>query len=485
MRSRRHARRHAVGLVVASLVGCVIAGCGGDTDGGACMLPAVADRLPIQQEAYIKPIAGASPQSSFGAGVAVSGDGSTLVIGAPLDPSGGLGVNADPEDRSTPNAGAAYVFVRAGATWVKQAYLKPSSKSAANKFGWLLAVSKTGDTLVVGVPEDSNPKSKPSLGATVVFRREGVVWREEAYLRSSQGTGGERFGSSVALSDDGDTMVVGAPYDAGASSLPCQGEVKPLTSVPLCPGAATVFQRTNGRWEERAILSPPDGLTRASDAFAHMGARVAVSGDGSAVASLSRKALLVFRRGTSWTFDASVEIVPLPPDPEPRWLSLALSSDGRTIAVGQPRTERVEVFTRQDAAILRSAIVRPLSSRPAAYFGWNVALSSSGTHLAVSAWLDDSGSGGTNPSPCAGPKTDGAGAAFLFAADAAGEWKESAFLKARVVHVNAGFGDSLALDGAGTTLVVGAPGDPSAASGIDGDENDASTPSAGAAYVFR
>ncbi|MBL8605798.1 MAG: hypothetical protein JNL38_00695 [Myxococcales bacterium] len=75
------------------------------------------------------------------------------------------------------------------------------------------------------------------------------------------------------------------------------------------------------------------------------------------------------------------------------------------------------------------------------------------------------------------------GAVYFFTLD--GTWKERAFLKPRIVHPNLRFGISVALDGAGSTLAVGADWDPSSASGIDGDDADSSANSAGAAYVFR
>lgn len=464
--------------------GVVVAACGGDTDLSGCILPDPADRLPLRQETYIKAPAAASNESSFGGAVVLSGDGSTLVVGAPTDPSGALGSGADPTDRSKPNAGAAYVFARSGTTWVQQAYLKPSSKYAASRFGWVLAISKTGDTVAVGVPEDSTPNTGLTSGATVVFKRVGTTWSEDAYLHASPSMTGASFGTSVALSDDGETAVVSAPYVAGEGSPPCRGATRSLTPTPRCPGAAFVFRRTNGRWEERSILVPPTSLTQASNAATHMGRRVAISGDGSVVACLSAGALLTFRQERLWAFEAIAEVVAVGPDGASPPLSLALSGDGRTLAIGGPDSERVDVFTRRDGGLRKDAVLQSLASRSIGQFGWSVALSTTGTRLAVGAWLDASGVGGTNPNPCGGAEVAGAGSAYVFTSDGIG-WKERAFVKAPFVHENAGFGNSIALDAAGATLAVGSPGDPSSATGIGGDEGDGSSPSAGAVHVFR
>ncbi len=485
-------------LAIAALVlsGVIFAGCGGDTDLSACLLPDPADRLPLRQETYIKAPAAASTESRFGAGVALSADGTTLAVGAPFDPSGALGLNADPTDRSRTDAGAVHVFVRRGATWAQEAYLKPTSRYAAVEFGWVLALSRSGDTLIVGVPEDSNPKEAP--GSAVVFHRSGATWMEEAYLRPSRGA--VAFGSAVALSDDGDTAVVGAPEDTAGQGWdhPCD--------VPACTGAAYVFTRTSGRWKETAILEPPSSLSLPSPVYTavKLGARVALSSDGTVVAALATGAIATFTRGPSWAFEAAA------PLPAPRydvdrslgrgmgsrgyvapWMSLGMSSDGRTIAVGEPEApsgadtfaSRVEIFTRQDAQLRRTAVVQPLATRPDSKFGYEFALSASGTHLAMGAYADRGAQGGTNPDPC-GAALEFAGAAYLFTLEGVG-WKERAFLKARRVNQRAYFGGSVALDARGETLVVGAAGDPSNASGIGGDESDSSTPFAGAAYVFR
>lgn len=487
--------RALLAMAMLLLSGVVVAGCGGDTDLSACILPDPADRLPLRQETYLKAPAAASTESSFGAGVALSADGTTLAVGAPFDPSGALGVNADATDRSRTDAGAVHIFARRGATWAPQAYLKPASQYAAVRFGNVLALSRSGDTLIVGVPEDSAPKQAP--GSAVVFRRSGATWMEEAYLRPSRGA--VAFGTAVALSDDGDTAVVGAPEDTAG-----QGWVHPC-DVPACTGAAYVFTRTSGRWKETAILEPPRSLSLPSPVYTavKMGARVALSGDGTVVATLATGAVVTFTRGPTWSFEASA------PVPAPRydvdrsvgrgasrgyvapWMSLGMSSDGRTIAVGEPEPpsgadtlpSRVEIFTRQDAQLRRTAVVQPLATRPDSKFGYELALSASGTHLAVGAYADRGPQGGTNPDPC-GAALEFAGAAYLFTLEGVG-WKERAFLKARHVNQRAYFGGSVALDARGETLVVGAAGDPSNASGIGGDESDSSTPFAGAAYVFR
>jgi hypothetical protein len=178
-RTLRCIRRPTVELAIAGLAAIIGAGCGGDTDVSACILPDPADRRPLRQEAYIKAPAEASKKSVFGVPVALSADGRTLAVGARDDPSGALGVGADAADRSQPGAGAVYIFAHDGSRWAQQAYLKPSNKYALVGFGSALAISRTGDTLIVGVPDDSNAKLRPggpNAGSAVVFQRAGTTW---------------------------------------------------------------------------------------------------------------------------------------------------------------------------------------------------------------------------------------------------------------------------------------------------------------------
>ena len=61
-------------------------------------------------------------------------------------------------------------------------------------------------------------------------------------------------------------------------------------------------------------------------------------------------------------------------------------------------------------------------------------------------------------------------------------WSQQAYLKASNTDANDGFGQSVSISG--DTLVVGAWNEASAATGVNGDQADNSSPLAGAAYVF-
>ncbi len=106
---------------------------------------------PTAQQAYLK-ASHAGATDFFGRSVAVSGD--TVVVSAILEDSNATGVNGDQTNNSLLNSGAVYVFVRTGATWTQQAYLKASNPDRDDQFGTSIALS--GDTVVVGTYHESS-----------------------------------------------------------------------------------------------------------------------------------------------------------------------------------------------------------------------------------------------------------------------------------------------------------------------------------------
>jgi len=151
----------------------------------------------------------------FGFAVAVYGD--TAVVGDPYN------------DLDGAFAGAAWVFVRSGTSWVEQARLVPSDVAAGDVFGW--SVDIYDDYVVVGAPWATGAGSVKS-GAAWVFKRDGTTWTEHAKLIGSAVIDGDPsdspdyadvFGTSVAINGDipadatnneiWHNIFVGAPSD--------------------------------------------------------------------------------------------------------------------------------------------------------------------------------------------------------------------------------------------------------------------------------
>ena len=155
-------------------------------------------------------------------------------------------------------AGAVYFFVRSGAKWTQQAELNAPSPGTSNYFGSALALS--GTTALVGASgttvADQTSTDQPAAGAVYVYTGSGATWTEQTQLVASDPSANAYFGDAVALS--GDTALIGAP--AGYQGSP--------------PGAAYIFDGSGSSWSEQARFVALDKAP--GDAF---GWAVALSGD--------------------------------------------------------------------------------------------------------------------------------------------------------------------------------------------------------------
>jgi hypothetical protein len=186
-----------------------------------------------------------------GSAVALSADGATALVGGPSDGS---------------QNGAVWVFIQNAGNWVQQAKLVGSGVlgTYANQ-GTSVALSADGNTAIVGGPCDNSPGQCPygaayGVGAAWVFVRNGTTWTQQAKLVPNNNSGGASFASSIALSADGNTALVGGPNDNSNA------------------GAAWVFTRSSGIWTQQSKLL---GTSPSSTSF---GTSVALSADASTAA---------------------------------------------------------------------------------------------------------------------------------------------------------------------------------------------------------
>jgi cysteine-rich repeat protein len=134
------------------------------------------------------------------------------------------------------------------------------------------------------------------------------------------------------------------------------------------------------------------------------------------------------------------------------------------------------------AYIKASNTVKPSNPGVFAEFGASVALSADGSTLAVGAFGEASAATGIGGDQ-ADNSAEKAGAVYVFTRSGT-TWTQQAYLKASNTDAFDHFGDRVALSADGSSLAVGAPGEASAATGIDGDQADNSASGAGAVYVF-
>jgi hypothetical protein len=404
-----------------------------------------------------------------GYGAAISGDGNTLAIGAPHENSGAKGINGDQKDNSVYGSGAVYVFVRSGATWAQQAYVKPTNPQMSADFGHAVVLSADGNTMAVsayweaskatGVNGDAADESIPQAGAVYVFTRNGTRWTQQAYIKASN-TGeagtedkfgdGDQFGVSLTLSDDGRTLAVGAiSEDSNAAGI--NGNQADNSAVSA--GAVYVFSRAGTTWTQQAYIkaSNPDP----ADMF---GYSVALNGDGNTLAV------------GSYDESGSARGINGPPDNMRRGAGA------------------VYVFTRTGTTWAQQAYLHASNAEAGDSLGVMVALSDDGNTLLTASLDEDCLATGVNPQ---GQGCDNdrladrsSGAAYIFARTGS-TWSEQAFLKASNSGANDWFGSRSALSGDGNTAALGASLEDSSGRGVDGKQNDDSASESGAVYLFR
>uniref|UniRef100_UPI0026385EFA FG-GAP repeat protein n=1 Tax=Acidovorax sp. TaxID=1872122 RepID=UPI0026385EFA len=461
---------------------------------------------------------------------ALSGDGNTLAVGAYQESSNATGINGDQANNAASQSGVVYVFTRSASTWSQQAYVKASNTGAGDNFGRSVALSGDGNTLAVGAyAEDSNAtgvnavggqanNSASDSGAVYVFTRSASTWSQQAYVKASNTGVDDNFGYSVALSGDGNTLAVGAwREDSNAIGINNDETNNSATDS----GAVYVFTRSASTWSQQAYVKASN--TGAGDNF---GWSVALSGDGNTLAvgawredsnaiginndetnnsATNSGAVYVFTRSAStWSQQAYVKASNTEAVDLFGW-SVALSSDGNTLAVGAHwedsnaqgigsdqgdnsanNSGAVYVFTRIGGTWSQQAYVKASNTGAYDLFSYRVALSSDGNTLAVGAWGEDSSATGVN---AGGGQTDNAagdsGAVYVFTRSAS-TWSQQAYVKASNTGGGNYFGISVALSGDGNTLAVGAYGEDSNATGINavgGQANNAAS-NAGAVYVY-
>jgi hypothetical protein len=179
-----------------------------------------------------------------------------------------------------------------GSAWNPKsiAYLKASNAMKDDQFGFTVALSGDGNTMAVSsTAEDSAAKgingnqadhTALNAGAVYVFARNGAAWVQQAYVKASNSKKSYLFGSSLALSNDGNTMAVGAVGEA--SSATGIGGDQADASMPGA-GAVYVFARTGGTWSQQAYLKASNtGEKSDGDQF---GYSVALSSDGNTLAT--------------------------------------------------------------------------------------------------------------------------------------------------------------------------------------------------------
>jgi uncharacterized repeat protein (TIGR02543 family) len=358
------------------------------------------------------------------------------------------------------------------------------SGSAALTYGGLKAWDAYGKPVEVRFVEPG------SDSLCVMFEDEDAKYpitvdpiAQQAYLKASNTEASDLFGWSVAIS--GDTVVVGATgEDSSATGVNGNQSNNSASSS----GAAYVFTRSGTTWSQQAYLKASN--TEAYDGF---GWSVAVSGDTLVVGALneassatgvngnqannsalySGAAYVFTRSGTTWSQQAYLKASNTEYFDQ---FGSSVAVSGDTVVVGAPEEDSsfnwgpdsgaAYVFTRSGTTWSQEAYLKASNTGSGELFGCSVAVS--GDTVVVGAAGESS-------------SATGSGAAYVFVRSET-NWWEQAYLKASNPGNRNYFGGSVAISG--DTVVVGAAGESSSATGVDGNQADNLAPDSGAVYVF-
>ena len=336
--------------------------------------------------------------------------------------------------------GAAYVFTHTGANWTLQQKLVASDGEAGDWFG--VAVSIDGDTVLIGAQWDDD--NGGHSGSAYVFHRTGTIWTQEAKLLASDGEAGDHFGQSVSLS--GGNALIGAYYD----------DDKGVDS-----GSAYVFTRYGTTWTQEAKLLASDGA--AGDTF---GNRVSIAGNTAIIGAPmdddngeNSGSVYVFTyTGSTWTQQQKI----LATDGAPGDLfGFSVSIDGNTALIGAFYNDNngvnsgsAYVFTRIGTSWVQQQKLIASDGKASDNFGYSVSLAGD-TALIGAHGVDDNG--------------HDSGSAYVFTRTGT-TWTQEAKLLASDGAAEDWFGVDVSLSG--HTALIGAPLD---------DDNGYNS---GSAYVF-
>ena len=407
---------------------------------------------------YLK-AASVDPNDTLGTSVAISGDGTTVVVGVPGDDSAATGIDGNAALGGAPNSGAAYIFARTAGGWGQQAYVKASNTTLANSFGASVAISTDGSTIAIGAPGRAT-----SAGAVYLFVRSGASWSQQSMLTASNAEGDDRFGAALALSANGSILAVGAIGENSDGSGAGNNSAADA-------GAAYVFSRTGVAWSQQGYLKASNA--EEDDSF---GSALALNAAGTLLAigatgeTDGEGAVYVFADdGVTWTQSAYIKA----PNAEPLdgfGSSLAMSADGNTLAIGAPYEDGT-VTGAQAFPIDPPPAVPPPDPNVPPPPGAPNPLPTTFQGLCAATVLR----------PAVGCES---GAVYIFALDA-GAWSAQSYIKGSNNEYEDRFGTSVSMSADGDVVAIGSPVEGSSATGIEGNETLDDAPGSGAAYVYR
>jgi hypothetical protein len=338
-------------------------------------------------------------------------------------------VGARYDGTTASQAGAAYVYVLNGGVWTQQAVLLANDGAVADKFGYSVAISE--NTIVVGAFNANAPQS--NSGAAYVFVRSGTSWTFQQKLTASDAAADQEYGNAVAIT--GETIAVGEHF----ADLPGNSEA----------GAVYIYRRTGTHWAETQKLVPTAQVILGDhfgESLAMSGSRIAIGANGDDVPFTAAGAVYVFVDNGGFTLQQKLNI---PGGANGDQFGFSVAIEGNTLVGGaiqytpivqQPAYGAAYVYEFNGSTWVSQGRLTASDGATVDRFGYSVGVSNN--VVAVGAREDDTVAGGPD-----------AGSAYIFTRTA-GVWTERQHITPSDPFNGDRFGVSLALSFG--NLVVGA-----------------------------
>ena len=372
--------------------------------------------------------------ADFGDSLALDDSGDVLVVG---DKNADLGYLYP---------GSAYVFRYVGSQWIEETKFIPGPDAPPDyDFGYSVDISGNGEVVAVGDPEGTPGR----YGGVYIYRYDGSSWNLDTNFTVETPTGDyDDFGTDVALNQDGTVLVVGdrnANADANAED-----------------GLTYIYRYNGSDWLLEQTLSPG----AEAEEFGDFGCSVDINaaGDMIAIGDFDARAdsfgkVFIFRySGGIWSFSESFNGSDTGTFGDEFGNSVALDSSGDVLVVGDKDADELSensygkayVFRYDTSSFNEEAILTPpYNTLVAQDFGWSVSMNGDGDVVLV----------GDPGSPYLSTDSDNylkdAGVAYVFMKSGT-TWIEHLLFAGEYAHEGAEFGISTALNAAGDVAVVGA-----------------------------
>ena len=179
--------------------------------------------------------------------------------------------------------GAVWVYVREDGYWKREAFLSPKDLIGSDYFGYQVCMSQDGQVLAIGAPYQDKK------GAVYLYQRIKDTWYFQAKVIAEDVKRWDNFGTSVSLNSDGSILAVGAP--AREYQRPVY-EWDPVTETRKIDyfetfsyaGAVFTFRYAEGDWIQTSELRRAESPTYPiNPRNGYFGTSVSLDGSGSAL----------------------------------------------------------------------------------------------------------------------------------------------------------------------------------------------------------